>query len=104
MGHVWVTDCDSLYEHLISARDKMVDNMLTIHLAALRQNIWEVREGMGTTTAHSDKGDYPRWKDTSAMVADSLTKVICIRRGVGEVRDERCVPRELGHQGQEKAA
>lgn len=49
---------------------------LPIDLASLRQIIWEMREGMGATIAHSDKGDYPRWVDTSAMVADSLTNVM----------------------------
>lgn len=31
---------------------------------------------MGMTTDHSDKGDHPRWIDTSVMMADSLMKVM----------------------------
>ena len=26
MGHVWMTDCDPLYEHLISPKNSSVDN------------------------------------------------------------------------------
>ncbi len=42
MGHCWMTDCDSLYEHLMSPRLNTIDNKrLQIDLAALRQQIWE---------------------------------------------------------------
>ena len=77
MAHVWITDCDSVYEHLISTRAKQVDNQrLGIDMAALRQIVWDRREGLDTTMADTTKGDYPRWIDTSAMLADPLTKVM----------------------------
>ncbi len=45
MGHVWMTDCDSLYEHLMSQRFNTIENKrLGIDLMALRQQIWE-RDG-----------------------------------------------------------
>ena len=59
MAHVWITDCDSLYEHLISTRAKQVDNQrLGIDMAALRQIVWDRREGLDTTMADTTKGDY----------------------------------------------
>ena len=77
MAHVWITDCDSLYEHLISPRNKQVDNKrLAIDMAALRQIIWDRRDGEDTNLADSTKGDYPRWVDTSVMLSDPLTKVM----------------------------
>ena len=40
MGHVWFTDCDSLFAHLISPNTKQVDNKrLAIDLSALKQLI-----------------------------------------------------------------
>ena len=40
MGHVWMTDCDSLYEHLMSPRLNAIENKrLAIDLMALRQQI-----------------------------------------------------------------
>ena len=42
MGHVWMTDCDSLYEHLVSTKHNSVDNKrLNVDLMALRQLVWE---------------------------------------------------------------
>ena len=42
MGHVWMTDCDSLYEHLISTKHNSVDNKrLNVDLMALRQLVWK---------------------------------------------------------------
>ena len=41
MGHIWVTDCDSMYQHLVSPRLNNVDNeRLGVDLTALRQLIW----------------------------------------------------------------
>ena len=40
---------------------------------ALRQYIWE-RDGEFSLEIEHDKGDYPRWIDTSCMIADPLTK------------------------------
>ena len=77
MAHVWLTDCDSLYEHLASTQGKQVDNKrVGIDLAAMRQAIWDRREGADTMVADTTSGDYPRWIDTSVMLADPLTKVM----------------------------
>ena len=74
MGHVWFTDCDSLYEHLISPKSNSVDNKrLAIDLMALRQYVWE-RNGERTEYIEHSSGDYPRWIDTSTMIADPFTK------------------------------
>ena len=74
MGNVWLTDCDSLYEHLMSQRLNSIDNKrLAIDLMALRQQIWD-RDGERTLEIDHSCGDYPRWIDTSVMLADPLTK------------------------------
>ena len=74
MGHVWMTDCDSLYEHLVSPKLNTIENKrLGIDLMALRQQIWE-RDGERTLVLDRASGDYPRWIDTSVMLADPLTK------------------------------
>ena len=76
MGHVWLTDCDSLYEHLVSPKFNTIDNKrLGIDLMALRQLVWE-RNGERTEFVDSGSGDYPRWIDTSTMLADPLTKAM----------------------------
>ena len=76
MGHVWLTDCDSLYEHLMSSRLNAIENKrLAIDLMALRQQIWE-RDGERTAVVDNSCGDYPRWIDTSIMLADPLTKAM----------------------------
>jgi hypothetical protein len=76
MGHCWMTDCDSLYEHLVSPKLNTIDNnRLGIDLKALRQQVWE-REGERTQQVDHSSGDYPRWIDTSTMVADPLTKAM----------------------------
>ena len=88
MGHVWLTDCDSLYEHLVSPKFNTIDNKrLGIDLMALRQLVWE-RNGERTEFVESSSGDYPRWIDTSTMLADPLTKAMdtslldeCMRTG-----------------------
>ena len=76
MSHVWLTDCDSLYEHLVSPRFTLVDNKrLAVDLKALRQYVWE-RNGERKEELDSSSGDHPRWIDTSCMIADPLTKVM----------------------------
>ena len=71
-----MTDCDSLYEHLVSPKLNTIDNKrLGIDLMALRQSVWE-REGERTQEVDHSCGDYPRWIDTSTMVADPLTKAM----------------------------
>ena len=80
MGHVWITDCDSLYEHLISPKFNSIDNKrLAIDLMALRQQVWE-RDGERTLYVDHSSGDYPRWIDTSTMIADPLTKAMACER------------------------
>jgi hypothetical protein len=76
MGHMWFTDCDSLYEHLVSVKMNQIENKrLRIDMMSLRQQIWE-RGGERTETLDYMRGDYPRWIDTSTMIADPLTKVM----------------------------
>ena len=76
MGHVWMTDCDSLYEHLISTKHNSVDNKrLNVDLMALRQLVWE-RGGERQEYVDHSRGDFPRWIDTSTMIADPLTKAM----------------------------
>ena len=76
MGHIWLTDCESLYEHLASPRLNAIANKrLAIDLMALRQQIWE-RDGERTFEVDHSSGDYPRWIDTSVMLADPLTKAM----------------------------
>ena len=76
MGHIWLTDCDSLYEHLVSHRLNAIENKrLAIDLMALRQQIWE-RDGERTLEVDHSCGDYARWIDTSVMLADPLTKAM----------------------------
>ena len=80
MGHCWMTDCDSLFEHLTSSKMNSVENKrLGIDLMALRQLVWE-RGGERTQYIDHDSGDYPRWIDTSTMVADPLTKAMSAER------------------------
>jgi hypothetical protein len=86
MGHVWMTDCDSLYEHLVSPRLNTIENKrLAIDLMALRQQIWE-RGGERTQEVDHSSGDYPRWIDTSVMLADPLTKPMGAERLVETFR------------------
>ena len=76
MGHIWLTDCDSLYEHLMSSKFNSIENKrLAIDLMALRQQVWE-RNGERTLEVDHSSGDYPRWIDTSVMLADPLTKAM----------------------------
>ena len=76
MGHVWFTDCESLFSHLISPNTKQVDNKrLAIDLSALKQLIWCNRDDCDEEVDGS-KRDYPRWIDTSAMLSDCLTKTM----------------------------
>ena len=85
MGHVWFTDCDSLYEHLISPKNNSVDNKrLAIDLMALSQYVWE-RNGERTQYIEHSNGDYPRWIDTSTMIADPLTKAMDPTRMVNTI-------------------
>jgi len=76
MGHCWMTDCESLYEHLMSQRLNSIENKRpAIDLKALRRYIWE-RNGDRTLEVDCSCGDFPRWIDTSVMLADPLTKAM----------------------------
>ena len=80
MGNVWMTDCDSLYEHLVSTKHNSVDNKrLNVDLMALRQLVWE-RGGERQEYVDHSRGDFPRWIDTSTMIADPLTKAMSCER------------------------
>ena len=71
-----MTDCDSLFEHLMASKLNSIDNKrLGIDLMALRQQVWE-RMGERTLEVDTSSGDYPRWIDTSVMLADPLTKAM----------------------------
>ena len=77
MRHVWMTDCKSLEEHLTAAAmGKVEDKRLSIDLNSLRQDLWtngEEEVEMLHPTRFCDK---VLWFDTSAMLVDSLTKVM----------------------------
>ena len=80
MGHVWMTDCDSLYEHLVSTKHNSVDNKrLNGDLIALCQYVWE-RGGERQEHVDHSRGDFPRWIDISTMIADLLTKAMSCDR------------------------
>ena len=99
MGHIWMTDCDSLYEHLMSQRLNAIENKrLAIDLMALRQQIWE-RDGERTLEVDHSCGDYPRWIDTSVMLSDPLTKSMTsdtlVRTMMTGIFDMRPTPESL---------
>ena len=108
MGHCWMTDCDSLYEHLMSNRLNSIENKrLAIDLMALRQQIWE-RSGERTLEIDHSCGDYPRWIDTSVMLADPLTKSMSCDRLASTMRtglfDMRPTPESLMIKAKNRAA
>ena len=72
MGHVWMTDCDSLYEHLMSQRLNTIENKrLAIDLTALRQQM-RAQDIERTLEIDHSCGDCPRWIDASVVLADHL--------------------------------
>ena len=76
VGHVWFTDCESLFAQLISHSTKQVDNKrFAIDLSPLKQLIWDNRDDCDEEVEIS-KGDHPRWIDTSAMLSDCITKTM----------------------------
>ena len=76
MRHLWVTDCQSLHDHLKNPTFTAVqDKRLSIDLSALRQLIWaDSRDGEPRDELTLDLPDQIRWVDTSRMLADTLTK------------------------------
>ena len=82
-----MTDCDSVFEHLATPKWNTIDNKrLEIDLAALRQFIWE-RQGERLDMIEHSSGDCPRWLDTSAMIADPLTKVMSADRLINTMKN-----------------
>ena len=76
MGHVWFADCDSFFSHLISPTTKQVDNERWRSIfSALKQLISDNGDGCDEEVDGS-KGGCLRWIDTSAMLADCLTKTM----------------------------
>ena len=64
----------------MSQRLNTIENKrLAIDLMALRQQIWE-RDGERTLEIDHSCGDYPRWIDTSVMLADPFTKAMAADR------------------------
>ena len=71
-----MTDCGIFGEHLATPKLNTIDNKrLAIDLTARRQYIWE-RQGELLDVIDHSSGDYPRWIDTSVMLADPLPKVM----------------------------
>ena len=63
-AHLWLSDCQSLVQHLTShVGTKVQDKRLSIEMEALRQSLESPHEIL-------------RWIDTSAMLADALTKAM----------------------------
>ena len=106
MGHVWFTDCESLFSHFISPNTKQIDNKrLAIDVSALKQLILYNRDDCDEEVDGS-KGDYPRWIDTSAVLSDCVTKAMTSCRlnetsstGIFDMR-----PTEEGSRHQSKKA
>ena len=87
MGHCWMTDCESLFEHLAAPKLNTIDNKrLAIDLTARRPYIWE-RQGERLDMIDHSYGDYPRWIDTSVMIADPLTKDMNADRLINTVKN-----------------
>ena len=83
---VWVTDCMSLWSHLLSPQAGSVsDKRLAIDLSALRQELWR---DYGEYTGDPLSQDFPPssasteviWATTDRMLADALTKRITFHK------------------------
>ena len=75
MSHVWFTDCENLFSHLVSPSSKQVDNTRTaIDLSALKQVIW-VHRNDSDEHVNGPKGDFSLLVFTSAMIVDCLTMI-----------------------------
>ena len=77
MGHLWVTDCENLEEHLTApTMGRTDDKRLSIDLSSLRQYIW-TRGGEYIKILHPAKlCDKIRWVDIRIMAVDCLTKAM----------------------------
>ena len=75
MQHLWLTDCKSLEDHLLSeSLTKTDDKRLSVDIAALRQLIWQNANEEDQEELSDDMPDKIRWIDTSKMLVDCLTK------------------------------
>ena len=75
--HLWITDCDSLHTYLTNpVCNGTEDKRLEIDLEDLRQIRWEDDEGNPKDDIADGQTDKVVWIDTSAMIADPLTKAI----------------------------
>lgn len=77
---MWITDCRSLYEHVVHAGLQNVsDKRLAIDLCSLRQMAWRQQGEMVGDPLLTDFLPDPattkiEWTSTDKMVADALTK------------------------------
>lgn len=77
---LWITDCRSLSDHMLTpGMSEVSDKRLAIDLTALRQEAWRsVGESVGNPTYADSlpecRTTYVRWVATATMVADALTK------------------------------
>jgi hypothetical protein len=75
MKHLWVTDCASLSSYLTNAaKAGCEDKRLEIDLVDLRQILWNDENDDPKEDMSVDQQDKVMWIDTSAMLADPLTK------------------------------
>ena len=77
---LWLTDCRSLSDHLMTAgMQEVSDKRLAIDLTSLRQEAWRAPgEDIGnptyTDSIPENRTTFVKWIDTKSMVADALTK------------------------------
>jgi len=75
MQDLWLTDCKSLEDHLLSdSLTKTDDKRLSVDIAALRQLIWQNAQEEDQEELNTELPDQIRWIDTSKMLVDCLTK------------------------------
>ena len=75
MQHLWLTDCKSLEDDLLSdSLTKTDDKRLSVDIAALRQLIWQNADEEDQEELSAELPDQIRWIDTSKMLVDCLTK------------------------------
>ena len=73
---LWLSDCEDLVSHLVNATPKPCEDIRTeIDVSGLRQLLWEYPDGtQRDSLAQEDITDKILWIDTSAMLADCMTK------------------------------
>ena len=73
--HLWMTDCQSLSDYLVSPAAAVTeDKRLEIDLESLRESLWDYYDGRPKDDIHDSQTDKPRWIDASTMLCDPLTK------------------------------